>query len=146
MGKIKCLTCDKIVESKYRHELSFCDCGNYIDGGKDYIRCGGNLENILLWNDVKEEWQKLPKNDNKNELEIKSDEVKEQEKIDSQTMLVYDYLDDYRKCILLSTPTIINGIVITLEQSKDLVKKLKKIIKNHEKKVSNNSKKGGFKI
>lgn len=142
MGKIKCLTCNKIVESKYRHELVYCDCGNYIDGGKEYIRCGGNLENILLWDDEKKEWVNLEINDNKKSFEIKSEEIKEQEKKDNQTMLVYDYLDNYKQCILLNTPTNINGLIITFEQSKDLIKKLKKIIKNHEKKISQHSQEG----
>jgi len=43
MGKIQCLNCGQILESKYRHDFQMCDCGNesFIDGGYDYLRSGG---------------------------------------------------------------------------------------------------------
>ena len=41
--KIKCLSCNDIIESKYRHDLSSCKCNNcYTDGGQDYLHFGGN--------------------------------------------------------------------------------------------------------
>lgn len=46
MVKIKCLTCNKVLESKYRHDWVSCDCDPksetwmYIDGGSDYLRMG----------------------------------------------------------------------------------------------------------
>lgn len=48
--KIKCLLCGDIIESKYRHNLVSCKCGNcHIDGGNDYSRFGGkNFNKILL--------------------------------------------------------------------------------------------------
>lgn len=43
----KCRKCNTVAESKDRHHLSFCDCGSiFVDGGTDYLRRGGNLEDI----------------------------------------------------------------------------------------------------
>lgn len=43
MGKVRCLNCGKILESKYRHDFQSCDCENrtFVDGGNDYCRYGG---------------------------------------------------------------------------------------------------------
>lgn len=43
MSKIKCLECGTILESKHRHDFVTCGCKNetFVDGGKDYLRCGG---------------------------------------------------------------------------------------------------------
>lgn len=54
MTKIQCLNCKDIIESKRRHEWVACSCfsntedctGIYIDGGNDYCRVGGNINNI----------------------------------------------------------------------------------------------------
>ena len=48
--KIKCLRCNDIIESKYRHGLSSCKCNNcYIDGGQDYLHFGGkDFTKILI--------------------------------------------------------------------------------------------------
>ena len=38
-NKVKCLLCDNIIESKYRHDFVTCKCGNVsIDGGLDYLK------------------------------------------------------------------------------------------------------------
>jgi hypothetical protein len=43
---IRCLTCNKELESKHRHDWVACDCPPdsdtlvYIDGGNDYHRMG----------------------------------------------------------------------------------------------------------
>jgi hypothetical protein len=43
--KIKCLKCGEIIESTYRHHFKECSCGNIcVDGGKDYLRFGGNIK------------------------------------------------------------------------------------------------------
>ena len=40
--KIKCLKCNDIIQSKYRHHFLWCDCGNiFVDGGSEYTRIGG---------------------------------------------------------------------------------------------------------
>lgn len=47
--KIKCLICNDIIESKYRHDLVNCRCENcYIDGGQDYLHFGGKDFNKIL--------------------------------------------------------------------------------------------------
>lgn len=46
--KMKCKKCGMIVESKYKHDLQKCKCGNFIDGGDAYTRVGGNLEDIIV--------------------------------------------------------------------------------------------------
>lgn len=49
MGKIQCLKCGEILESKYRHDFQMCVCDNetFIDGGYEYARVGGkNLNKI----------------------------------------------------------------------------------------------------
>jgi len=35
MGKVKCLNCNKVLESIYRHDFQQCHCKNktFIDGG-----------------------------------------------------------------------------------------------------------------
>lgn len=46
-NKAKCKCCQSVIESTNRHHLCFCSCGAiYVDGGKDYLRRGGHLENI----------------------------------------------------------------------------------------------------
>lgn len=40
-NKAQCLNCNEIIESKHRHDLVICKCGDiYVDGGKDYLRRG----------------------------------------------------------------------------------------------------------
>jgi len=43
MGKLQCLRCKKILESKSGHDFQQCDCPNqtFIDGGNESMRCGG---------------------------------------------------------------------------------------------------------
>lgn len=45
-NSFKCLTCNVELVSHYRHDFNGCGCGNFIDGGKDYQRWGGNLASI----------------------------------------------------------------------------------------------------
>lgn len=50
----KCKKCGMVVESKTRHDFATCKCGNYTDGGHDYIRRGGNLDDIEDVSEYKE--------------------------------------------------------------------------------------------
>lgn len=49
---VKCLVCNTVLESKYRHHFSGCNCDNqaFCDGGMSYIRCGAKdldlIENL----------------------------------------------------------------------------------------------------
>ena len=42
--KVKCLTCEAIIESKYRHDFVSCECEPHsktwiaVDGGDDYFK------------------------------------------------------------------------------------------------------------
>lgn len=42
-GVIQCLHCFKVLVSNHRHDFNGCGCFNdtFIDGGYDYLRCGG---------------------------------------------------------------------------------------------------------
>lgn len=47
-NKAQCKKCNDIIESKYRHDFKSCKCGAiFVDGGKSYIRRGGELEDII---------------------------------------------------------------------------------------------------
>ena len=46
-NKIKCKKCGDIIESKFTHDMVWCKCGSVaVDGGKEYQRLTGDLENI----------------------------------------------------------------------------------------------------
>ena len=46
-NKARCKKCGDIIESKYRQDFVSCKCGAiFVDGGNDYFRRGGNLEDI----------------------------------------------------------------------------------------------------
>lgn len=54
MGKIQCLECGEILESKYRYDFQMCKCLNqsFVDGGEDYMRAGGkDLNKIKVMKD-----------------------------------------------------------------------------------------------
>ena len=45
-----------MIESTYRHDFKYCKCGAVaVDGGKDYLRRLGNLDNFEELSKVKEE-------------------------------------------------------------------------------------------
>lgn len=47
-NRAKCAVCRVIIESKTRHDFVECDCRSiFVDGGKDYLRRGGDPENII---------------------------------------------------------------------------------------------------
>lgn len=46
-NRAQCLKCFDIIESKHRNDFVSCKCGAiFIDGGKDYVRSGGDLDAI----------------------------------------------------------------------------------------------------
>ena len=46
-NRIKCKKCGDIIESKSRHDFVWCKCQSVaVDGGKDYLRRVGNIEDI----------------------------------------------------------------------------------------------------
>lgn len=51
-NKIRCKKCGDIIESVSVHDFKFCSCGACaVDGGHDYLRRCGNLED---WEDLSE--------------------------------------------------------------------------------------------
>lgn len=50
VAAIKCPKCGDVVWSRSRHDFRNCKCGrNFIDGGRDYTRIGGDdLENLKV--------------------------------------------------------------------------------------------------
>jgi DNA-directed RNA polymerase subunit RPC12/RpoP len=55
-NQYRCKNCGDIIESKHHHDWVACRCyenkigspGIWCDGGQDYSRIGGNLDNILI--------------------------------------------------------------------------------------------------
>ena len=46
-NRCKCKLCGDIIESKSVHDFVPCSCGAiYTDGGKEYIRRGGQMDMI----------------------------------------------------------------------------------------------------
>jgi hypothetical protein len=41
-----CEDCEQTITSKHRHDFAECECGNFTDGGHDYIRRGGRLRRM----------------------------------------------------------------------------------------------------
>lgn len=53
----KCLKCGDIIESTHRHDFKFCSCGSiFVDGGKEYLRRGGELNDIEDMSEYEEEY------------------------------------------------------------------------------------------
>ena len=52
----QCAKCGDVVESKHRHDFVSCSCGAiFVDGGKEYLRGGGNLEDFISLVETKDE-------------------------------------------------------------------------------------------
>lgn len=46
VNRAKCNHCGWVIESQGRHHLNVCGCGRlYVDGGQEYLRRGGDLNN-----------------------------------------------------------------------------------------------------
>jgi hypothetical protein len=103
---IQCKLCKDIIKSNYRHDFKYCKCGAiFIDGGYDYTRLGGNLENIkeLHLEDQNGEQYPLPKpkEEKKKQIKISSAKAKGRnlqkwvcDKISKLIKLSYGYEDD----------------------------------------------------
>lgn len=47
-NKVQCRICKDVVISRSRRDLQACKCGAIlIEGGLDYLRRGGRIENII---------------------------------------------------------------------------------------------------
>lgn len=48
-SRAQCLKCNDIIESTYGHDFKYCKCKSiFLDGGKNYVRYGGELKDIKL--------------------------------------------------------------------------------------------------
>jgi hypothetical protein len=46
-NRIQCLKCLDVIESTHVHDFKWCKCKSvFVDGGKDYLRRGGDLKDI----------------------------------------------------------------------------------------------------
>ena len=56
VNKCQCARCLDIIESRHRHDCVQCSCGAiFTDGGTEYIRRGGEIENIIDMSETYEE-------------------------------------------------------------------------------------------
>lgn len=47
-NEAECRKCGDIIWSAHRHDYRSCSCGGIaVDGGRDYIRRGGDLDSII---------------------------------------------------------------------------------------------------
>ena len=61
-NKIRCKKCGDIIESVSVHDFKFCSCGACaVDGGHDYLRRCGNLEDWEDLSEVKSDMTKVVK-------------------------------------------------------------------------------------
>lgn len=57
---VQCKQCKDIIYSRARHDFRTCTCGAiFIDGGFDYIRIGGDIEEPLIEVEVNATQQEL---------------------------------------------------------------------------------------
>ncbi len=54
-NKARCCKCGDTIESKHVHDFVACKCGAiFVDGGRDYLRRGGEPEDIEELSEVVE--------------------------------------------------------------------------------------------
>lgn len=52
---IQCRKCGDVIESKFIHDFKYCSCGSMgVDGGLEYARMQGDLENIIELHEFEE--------------------------------------------------------------------------------------------
>lgn len=54
-NKAQCKKCEDIIESTHVHDFRRCSCGAiFVDGGREYLRRGGEFEDIIELSEVDE--------------------------------------------------------------------------------------------
>jgi hypothetical protein len=48
VNNFRCRTCGDVVLSLSVHDYRECSCGNHVDGGFDYIKRGGNHQDMQV--------------------------------------------------------------------------------------------------
>jgi hypothetical protein len=52
----ECRKCGSVIESKHVHDFVSCVCGAiFVDGGRQYLRRGGSLDDIIDRSEVEDE-------------------------------------------------------------------------------------------
>jgi hypothetical protein len=81
-NKIRCLKCNQVIESHHRHDFVWCACrdeegrpnGVAVDGGKDYLRRCGNMEDYEELSESDEPKTELVEDDDgKKQIEVGED-------------------------------------------------------------------------
>ena len=63
MTAVRCRLCDDLIESRFRHDLAGCSCGEiFVDGGPHYLRIGTRTDpaNAIVEPEVTEEYEESP--------------------------------------------------------------------------------------
>lgn len=54
----RCRRCGDVVESRHVHDFRRCSCGSvFVDGGLEYVRRGGNLDDIEDLSEFEKHWE-----------------------------------------------------------------------------------------
>lgn len=60
MGKIKCLKCGDIIESRRTHEMVWCSCCSCaVDGGNEYLKVTGEVGSFSVFNEKTGEFEEF---------------------------------------------------------------------------------------
>lgn len=51
----RCKKCGHVLVSRHRHDYVACPCGNAVDGGKDYLKRVGNIDDLEDMSEWEEE-------------------------------------------------------------------------------------------
>ena len=99
-NSVRCLVCNTILESKYRHNYVQCSCPNqtFNDGGLDYNRVGGKdlslIENLCEYRTLTQESY------DKEQVELKAIQLAKNEQGVKDGLLVKIGNDYYSKEII----------------------------------------------
>ena len=90
---IKCKRCGDVIESKDRYDFKYCSCGKCaVDGGTDYLRRCGNLDD---WEDLSE-----------------YKEVEVEPKYQQGDLVVFDYFGKIKTGIIQAVDTYPNSLIV----------------------------------
>ena len=99
-NSVKCLVCNTILESKYRHDFVMCPCPNqtFTDGGLSYNRIGGKdlslIDNLCEYRTLTQESY------DKEQVEFKAKQLAKNEQGVKDGLLVKIGNDYYSKEII----------------------------------------------
>ena len=99
-NSVKCLVCNTILESKYRHDFASCSCPNqaFTDGGLSYNRVGGEdldlIENLCEYRTLTQDAY------DKEQVELKAKQLAKNEQGVKDGLLVKIGNDYYSKEII----------------------------------------------